>query len=61
MPGFVTDNQCMESVVVEVAVDPAEDKRYVASTLQPLTTKMPDEQPVLDQVAAKKVGTPMQL
>ena len=61
MPGFVTDNQCMESMVVEVTVEPAIERRYVASTLLQLTTKMPHEQPVLDTPVAKKVGTPMQL
>ena len=61
MPGFVTENQLMESMVVEVATDPAPERRHVAGTLLQLTTTPPDDKPVLNILGAKKVSTPMQL
>ena len=61
VPGFVTDNQLMESMVVEAAMYPAPEKRHVSSVLVKLTTQLPDSEPVLDTLHAKKVGTPRQL
>lgn len=61
VPGFVTDNQMMECMVIEVTAQTTDQspERHVAKSLTRLTSIGPDHNPVLDIPEARKVGAPL--